>query len=197
MFKCECDSEPLDKLFPSCCLPAHFQFQIPILQIVSSVCINLCVHSISSTELHKSLHYSTWPTGSLSPVYFYEMSSSSVPNLICMSLLHCDQYFIPSLCATHHLVGVAFRKHQVLTYLLFRYLQFKLFTNMLISINPSYLGGSHNFVPIQCKDQFMCAHCLVDTSCILCYQFSRPAYESDASELILLQRSEPSIFGLT
>jgi hypothetical protein len=38
----------------------------------------------------------------------------------------------------------------------------------------------------------MRAHRLVDTSCILCYQCSRPSFEYDAHELILLQLSAPS-----
>jgi hypothetical protein len=71
------------------------------------------------------------------------------------------------------------------------------FTNKIISINPSYMGGSHSSVPIQCKDKVIHAHRLVDTSCILYCQCSRPSSESDAHKLILLQLSTPSAVGLT
>jgi hypothetical protein len=80
-------------------------------------------------------------------------------------LLHCDQSFIPSLCASHHLAGVTFRTTSSANNLCCSgTCNSNSFTNKLISFNPSYLGGSHNFVPIHCKDRVMCAHRLVETS---------------------------------
>lgn len=59
-------------------------------------------------------------------------------------------------------------------------------TKGFMSVKPSYLGGSHNSVPIQRNDLVMRAHHLVDTSCILRCQCSKPSSESDAHELMLL-----------
>jgi hypothetical protein len=79
------------------------------LGIVSNMCMNQCIHSIFDTEHHKALHFCMRYPGSLSPVYFYTLTSSSSPKCICMSLLHCAQSLILFLCTTHHLDGVVFK----------------------------------------------------------------------------------------
>jgi hypothetical protein len=137
-------------------------------------------------------------SGSLSPMYFYTLTSSLGPKHICMSLLHCAQSLILFLCVAHHLAGVAFKMTSSANNLCCSgTCNSNDFINTLISVSPSYLGGSYSSVPIQHKDRFIWAHLLVDTSCILCCQFSRPTSESDAHELKLLQLSTPSIVGST
>jgi hypothetical protein len=131
-------------------------------------------------------------------VYFCTILSSSEPNLIYIILFHCDQSFISSLCVSHYLVGFAFKTtYSDRTLCCLGTFNSNSFTNMLISINTSYLCGSHNSIPIQHKDRVMCAHRLVDTSCIHCCQCSRPSFEYDVHELMLLQLSTPSTIGLT
>jgi len=166
--------------------------------IVSRVCINLCGHFVSSTELHKVMHYTTRSSISLSLVYICAIFSPSFLNLTFISLLHCGQSFIPSLCATHHLSRVPFRTTYSanILFCLGTY-NSNAFTKKLISINPSYLSGSHDSIPIQHKYRVMHAHWLVETSCILCCQCSRNSFESDAQELILHQISVPSTIGFT
>jgi hypothetical protein len=66
-----------------------------------------------------------------------------------------------------------------------------------IGVNPLYLGGSTILVPIHLNAQVIQAHFLVDTSCSLCFQFSKASSESDVHELILLQLSTPSAIGFT
>jgi hypothetical protein len=125
-------------------------------------------------------------------VYLCAVSSSSRPKRIYIIVLHCAQYFIPFLCVSHHIVGVAFNMTSRANNLYcLGTCNSNDFSNMSISVIPSYLGGSRSSVPIQRNDQFIRAHHLVDTSCILYYQFSGLASESDAHELILLQLSTP------
>jgi len=175
-----------------------FNSKYQFLGIVSNVCMNRCVHSISDFEHHKGLHLFMWLVGSPSPVYFCAPSASSGPKRIFISLLHYAQSFIPFLCVAHHLARVAFRRKssEKILYCLGT-CNSNAFINISISVCPSYLGGSHSSVPIQCKDWFKRAHRLVNTSCIFCCQFSRPSSEYDAHEMILLQLSMPSVVGLT
>jgi hypothetical protein len=48
---------------------SNYRYQF--FRIVSSVCINLCIHSSLDVEFHLFMHYSTCSVGSLSLVYFY------------------------------------------------------------------------------------------------------------------------------
>jgi hypothetical protein len=124
------------------------------------------------------------------------MSPSSVLNLTCISLLHCCQSSMFSLCVTHHLVGVAFNTMSSASSLCFSCTYASnVCTNVFISVNLSYLGGLHSSIPIQRTNLVMHAHRHVETSCILYFQFSRPTSESDVHELMLLQLNAPSAWG--
>jgi hypothetical protein len=70
------------------------------------------------------------------------------------------------------------------------------YTNYVFSVNLSYLGGLLSYIPIQRTDRVMSAHNRVETSCILCYQFSIPTSDFNVHELMLLQLSALSAVGL-
>jgi len=168
------------------------------LRIVSNVCMNRSVHFVYDTECHKALNFSTWSFESLSPFYFCALTSTSGPKHICMSLMHCSQSLILFMCVAHHIAGVAFKmtsNDNSLYYL--GTCNSNAIINIFFSVSPSYLGGSYSYVPIQCKYWFIQEHLLVNTSCILYYQFSRQAFDFDVHELKLLQLSTPSIVGST
>jgi hypothetical protein len=70
------------------------------------------------------------------------------------------------------------------------------YTNYVFSVNLSYLGGLLSYTPIQRTDRVMSAHNRVETSCILCYRFSRPTSDFNVHELMLLQLSASSAVGI-
>jgi hypothetical protein len=186
------NSSPLVR--PLCISNSKFQF----FGIVLSVCINLFVHFFSTTELHGSPQYLTWPTTLISPIYLCTISSSLVPKHTCIFLLHYDQSFIPSLCVSHYMDGVTF----ITTYSANNLccsgcINSNSFTNILISFNPSHMDGSHISSPIQCKDWVRHGHHLMEDSCILYFQWSRPYSEFDSHELMLLQLGLPPAVGFT
>jgi hypothetical protein len=126
--------------------------------IVSNVCINRCVHSSFGNVLHIFRHCKICSVGSPSHVYLCTMYSS-LPNLICSNFLHFCQYSIRSLCTTYHLAGVAFKMMSNAKNLYcFGTCNSHVCTNVSISINPSYLGGSHNSIAIQCTNRVMFMH---------------------------------------
>jgi hypothetical protein len=131
-------------------------------------------------------------------MFLCTLTFSSGPKRICMSLLHYAQVLNTLSVRTHHLAGVAFKMTSSANNLYCSSTcNSNAFINTLISVIPLYLGGSYSYVPIQRKDRFIHAHILVDTSCILYCQFSRPTSESDVHELKLLQLSAPSVVGST
>lgn len=97
----------------------------------------------------------------------------------------------------HHRVGVDFNATSKANNL---YFSTTIASNFIMKVatlvNPSKCGNSHTSVPIQCNDLVILAHLLVETSCNLCCQFSRPSSESDEQELILCQLKFPYVVGL-
>jgi hypothetical protein len=108
--------------------------------------------------------------GSLNPTYLLVIYSTMVPKLTCNNLIHYFHYYIPSLCATHHLVGVSFNTTSNTKNILCSGIyNSKSFTKEFMSLKPSYLGGTHDSIPIHHNYRVMWVHRLVDTSCILCF----------------------------
>ena len=74
---------------------------------VSNVWMNLWTHSSSRMSDQFCLHVWMCALGSVSPVYFYGTYSLSTENLMAINLLVSSHDAIFSLCAYHHLAGVA------------------------------------------------------------------------------------------
>jgi hypothetical protein len=59
------------------------------------------------------------------------------------------------------------------------------------------MGGSLISVPTHLVARSILAHLLVENSCNRCFQFSKPIYESEEHDVMLLQLNTPFVVGLT
>jgi hypothetical protein len=139
-----------------------------LLGTVSNICMNLCIHSCFGTFFQVFTHFLTWSLRSLIPIYLSILSF--VPNLICISLFHYFQYFIPSLWVSHHPTRVSLSTTTNSNNLCYSGIcSSNLLTKYLTSVNPSNFGVLRTCVPIQHKEIVMCTKLLVNTSCNLCF----------------------------
>jgi hypothetical protein len=150
-------------------------------------------------NFHNVLHFSKCSFGAPCPSYLYcFLFFCSAPNLMHSNHLHWYQSVIVSLCAPHHLAPVwPLVLNQVLEVSDFLTLSSYCVKNVSKSFIPWKLGGSLTFVPTHHTARSILAHLLVETSCSLCCQFSKPVSESVAHEVMLHQLSTPSVVGFT
>ena len=148
---------------------------------------------------HSALHFSKCSIGAPCPSYLcYWLFLCSAPNLMRSSRLHWYQYLIVSLCAPHHLAGVALSVISSARSLCFSNTSSSYCVkNSSISFTPWKIGGSLISIPIHLTMRSILAHLVVETSCSLCCQFSKLVSDPDAHEVILCQLSIPSVVGFT
>ena len=163
----------------------------------SKVCMKWWGHSSGGVIFHSILHFAKCSTGASFPWYFsFLLYSCSAPNLIHSSLLHWYQSVMVSLCAPHHLAGVALSaKSSTNSRWFSNTLSSYCVKNVSKSFSPWKMGGSLIFVPTHISVWSSLAHLHVDTSCSLCYQFSNPVSEFVAHEVMLHQLNTPSTVG--
>jgi hypothetical protein len=112
--------------------------------------------------------------------------------------LHWYQSVIVSLCAPHHLECVDLSARSSANSLRFSKTSSSYCAkNVSKSFTPWKLGGSLISVPTHLTVRSIHAHILVDTSCSLCFQFSKSVSEFVAHEVMLHQLSIPSAVGFT
>jgi len=176
------------------CRGSNYVYQF--IGIVSRVWINMWDHASLGNSFHTYRHVTIWSLGLFIPLYFPEMYSLVPPNLICINLLHCDQYWIEFLCATHHLAGVALKAISKASSLCWSTTtSSNSANNVATSPSPSKWGNSHTSEPICRSDLVILEHILTNTSCSRYFQFSNPSYESEVHELMLRQLKFPSTLG--
>jgi len=144
-------------------------------------------HSSRGVILHRVLHLSKCSTSLPCPSYLHILVFPYfAPNLMCNHHLHWYQPLVVSLCAPHHLAGVSLSTMSRDKILLFsKNSSFYLVRNYSKSFIPRNLGGSLILLPTHLTTRSILMHFLVETSCNLCCQFSKPVFESDTHKVIL------------
>ena len=156
-------------------------------------------HSFGGVIFHDIFHFAKCFVGVPGPSYFCcLLSFCSAPNLMHSNRLHWYKFVIVSLCVTHHLAGVALSSKSSASSLWFCNTSSSYCVkNVSKSFSPCKLGVSPIYMPNHLTAWSILAHLLVETSCSLCYQFSRPMSESVAHEVMLHQLSIPYAVGFT
>jgi hypothetical protein len=148
---------------------------------------------------HSAQHFSKCSVGGPYPSYFScWLFLCSVPNLMHSNRLHWYQSLIVSLCVPHHLASVALSAISSAKSLKFSNTSSSHYAkNTSRSFTLWKLGGSLSSVSTHLTARSILAHILVETSCSLCCNFSKPIFESVTHEVMLCQLSILSVVGFT